>query len=160
MQHSGTGTGTGTGIGIGISIGIGIGKGIGKGIGIGIGKGKGIGIGIGTDKGIGIGIGIGMPKMLLLLCFLNEIVKSLEKPRVFEGQDDGLRCGRIAQPRATWGGMAGSSQMPKMLFLQCFLNEIVKSLEKPCVFEGQDEGLRCGRIAQPRATWGGPRACM
>ena len=35
------------------------------------------------------------------------------------------------------------------------MNEILKSLEKPCVFEGQDDGLRCGRIAQPRATWGG-----
>ena len=67
---------------------MGIGIGIDKGIGIGKGK------GIGTEKGIGIG----MAKMLLLRCFLNKIVKSLKKQRVFEGQDDGLRCGRISQP--------------------------------------------------------------
>ena len=31
-------------------------------------------------------------------------------------------------------GTAGSSQMPKMLLLPCFLNEIVKSLEKNLMF--------------------------
>ena len=37
------------------------------------------------------------------------------------------------------------------------LNAILKSVKKPCVFEGQDDGLRCGRIGEP-AQPGGERA--
>ena len=43
----------------------------------------------------------------------------------------------------------------KLTVLKCdTVERDFESLEKPCVFEGQDDGLRCERTAQPRATWG------
>ena len=96
-----------TGTGIGIGIGIGIDKGIGIGIGIGIGKGKGIGIG--TDKGIGIG----MPKMLFLLCFLNEIVKSLKNLVFLRVRMADCDAGALRNPAQPGGGWLGAPRCQK-----------------------------------------------
>ena len=104
--------------------------GIGKGIGIGIGKGigRGIGIGIGTGTCIGIGIGIGIDKGIGI-----GIGKGIGI-----GTDKGIGIG-----------------MPKMLFVLCFIALLTKKLQNHCVFEGEDEDLRCGRIGQPAQPGGG-----
>ena len=62
-----------------------------------------------------------------------------------------------ATPR-NLGGMAGSSQMPKMLFLLCFLNEIVKSLENLVFLRVRMTDCDAGALGNPRNVGGHARA--